>query len=107
MFVKRAIQCAVSRSFTGVGAATSSFLNRNEVVDRVLEAVKKFPKIDSAKVAVASHFSKDLGLDSLDQVELVMSLEDEFKIEIPDADADKIQSCEDAIKYIASNPQSK
>jgi len=43
------------------------------------------------------------GLDSLDAVEVGMALEDEFGIEIPDAEADKIQSVEDAIKYIAAN----
>ena len=48
-----------------------------------------------------------LGLDSLDAVEIVMNFEDEFGIEIPDADADKIQSTADAIKYIAANPKAQ
>lgn len=49
----------------------------------------------------------DLGLDSLDAVEVVMAIEDEFAIEIPDAEADKILSVEDAVKYIAAHPQAK
>ena len=55
----------------------------------------------------SAHFEKDLGLDSLDIVELVMAVEEEFSVEIPDADADKIFSVEDAINYIASHPQAK
>lgn len=48
-----------------------------------------------------------VGLDSLDTVEIVMSFEDEFGIEIPDADADKITSIPDAIAYIATHTQAK
>ena len=52
-------------------------------------------------------FQKDLGLDSLDTVEVVMALEEEFAIEIPDSEADKILSCTDAISYVASHPMAK
>jgi len=58
-------------------------------------------------VTAASHFVNDLALDSLDTVELVMAVEDEFGIEIPDAEADKIQTCKDAVDYIASHPNAK
>lgn len=50
------------------------------------------------------HFQKDLGLDSLDNVEIVMALEEEFKLEIPDKEADKIDSCTLAIEYIHNHP---
>lgn len=50
------------------------------------------------------HFQKDLGLDSLDNVEIVMALEEEFKLEIPDKEADKIDSCNLAIEYIHNHP---
>ncbi|KAM7275924.1 hypothetical protein ACFE04_017790 [Oxalis oulophora] len=50
------------------------------------------------------HFQKDLGLDSLDTVEIVMALEEEFKLEIPDKEADKIDSCHLAIEYIHNHP---
>lgn len=50
------------------------------------------------------HFQKDLGLDSLDTVEIVMALEEEFKLEIPDKEADKIDSCHLAIEYISNHP---
>lgn len=54
-----------------------------------------------------ANFQKDLGLDSLDTVELVMALEEEFAVEIPDAEADKILSVPEAISYIAAHPMAK
>ncbi len=59
------------------------------------------------QVKPSAHFEKDLGLDSLDVVELVMAFEEEFCIEIPDNDADKIFSVEDAVNYIAQHPMAK
>eukprot|EP00850_Spirogloea_muscicola_P000657 SM000002S05737 [mRNA] locus=s2:1908619:1908936:+ [translate_table: standard] len=55
----------------------------------------------------ALSFSGELGLDSLDTVEVVMALEEEFALEIPDSEADKITSTAEAIEYIASHPQAK
>jgi acyl carrier protein len=78
--------CFVFLNQCPVGTSQSSFLNKNEVAERVMESVKRFPKVDAKKVSASASFSNDLGLDSLDQVELVMALEDEFKVEIPDAD---------------------
>ncbi|KAL8500515.1 hypothetical protein ACS0TY_020197 [Phlomoides rotata] len=79
-------------------------LDKQEVVDRVLDVVKSFPKVDPSKVTPDVHFIKDLGLDSLDNVEIVMALEEEFKLEIPDKEADKIDSCPLAIEYIHNHP---
>jgi NADH dehydrogenase (ubiquinone) 1 alpha/beta subcomplex 1 len=50
---------------------------------------------------------KDLGLDSLDTVEIVMALEDEFNVEIPDAEFERILTASDAIKYIAAQPNAR
>ena len=58
-----------------------------------------------AQVSPTATFQADLGLDSLDTVELVMAIEEEFAIEIPDAEADKILSCGDAIAYLSAHPQ--
>lgn len=54
-----------------------------------------------------AHFQNDLGLDSLDTVEIVMALEEEFGFEIPDNEADKISSVNLAVDFIASHPQAK
>ncbi|KAJ4819281.1 Acyl carrier protein [Rhynchospora pubera] len=79
-------------------------LTHEEVVDRVIDVVKSYPKVDPSKVTPQVHFQKDLGLDSLDTVEIVMALEEEFKLEIPDKKADKIDSCPLAIEYISNHP---
>ncbi|GLT84246.1 hypothetical protein SLE2022_024900 [Rubroshorea leprosula] len=79
-------------------------LTKEEVIERVLSIVESFPKVDPAQVTPDVHFQKDLGLDSLDNVEIVMALEEEFKLEIPDKEADKIDSCHLAIEYIYTHP---
>ncbi|KAK4805054.1 hypothetical protein SAY86_004871 [Trapa natans] len=79
-------------------------LTKEEVVERVLSVVKSFPKVDPSAVTTDVHFQKDLGLDSLDNVEIVMALEEEFKLEIPDLEADKIDSTGLAIEYIYNHP---
>ena len=56
--------------------------------------------VDAAEVTPEASFIEDLGADSLDTVELVMALEEEFGIEIPDEEAEKIMTVKDAIEYI-------
>ncbi|KAI3459120.1 hypothetical protein Pfo_015783 [Paulownia fortunei] len=87
--------------------ARGSFLDKSEVTDRVLCVVKNFQKVDPSKVTPNAHFQNDLGLDSLDTVEIVMALEEEFSFEIPDSEADKINSINLAVDFIASHPQAK
>ena len=82
-------------------------LPENEIVERVLSVVKNFDKVDPKKVNPTSTFTTDLGLDSLDAVEVVMAFEEEFSIEIPDSDADNIKSTKDAIEYIKRSPSAK
>ncbi|XP_038703266.1 acyl carrier protein 2, mitochondrial-like [Tripterygium wilfordii] len=84
-----------------------SFLDKSEVADRVVTVVKNFQKVEPSKVTLNAHFQNDLGLDSLDTVEIVMALEEEFGFEIPDNEADKINSINLAVDFIASHPQAK
>jgi len=77
------------------------------VTDRVVSVVKNFNKVDPAKVGPNASFGADLGLDSLDTVEVVMAMEEEFAVEIPDAEADKITSVAEAVEYLAANPDAK
>lgn len=88
-------------------SSTGAFLDKDDVTERVLMLVKNFDKVDPAKVTPTSHFNKDLGLDSLDAVEVVMAIEEEFVVEIPDAEAEKILTVEDAITFIVAHPQAK
>ena len=59
--------------------------------------------VEAEKVTPEASFVEDLGADSLDTVELVMAFEEEFGIEIPDEDAEKLQTVGDAINYIKQN----
>ncbi|HGF7518103.1 TPA: acyl carrier protein, partial [Vibrio cholerae] len=61
--------------------------------------------VDEAEVKNESSFVEDLGADSLDTVELVMALEEEFDTEIPDEEAEKITTVQAAIDYVTSNAQ--
>lgn len=70
------------------------------VEERVKNIIVEQLGVDTAQVTENAKFVDDLGADSLDTVELVMALEEEFSIEIPDEDAEKIGSVGDAIKYI-------
>ncbi|KAL5769572.1 hypothetical protein ACOSP7_013726 [Xanthoceras sorbifolium] len=97
---------AVRRRFS-TEEVRGSFLDKSEVSDRVVSVVKNFQKVDHSKVTPKAHFQNDLGLDSLDTVEIVMALEEEFGFEIPDNEADKISSIDLAVDFIASHPQAK
>jgi acyl carrier protein len=70
------------------------------VEDKVKAIIVDQLSVNEADVAPEAHFIDDLGADSLDTVELVMKFEEDFDIEIPDEDAEKIQTVQDAIDYI-------
>jgi acyl carrier protein len=72
----------------------------SNVQERVVKIVAEQMGVDKGKVSPETSFVNDLGADSLDTVELVMELEDEFDISIPDEDAEKIQTVGQAIQYI-------
>ena len=75
----------------------------SDIAKRVKEIVAEQLGVEESLVLPESSFMDDLGADSLDTVELVMALEEEFDIEIPDEDAEKIQSVNDAIEYITEH----
>ena len=70
------------------------------IKERVLKVIDKQLNKDTSQIKLTDRFIEDLGADSLDRVELVMALEDEFdNLEIPDKDAEKIKTVQDAINY--------
>jgi len=75
------------------------------VEKRVKEIVSEQLGKDANEVTDGASFIDDLGADSLDIVELVMAMEDEFGIEIPDEEAEKIKTVKDVIEYIKANPK--
>ena len=73
------------------------------VDERVKEIIVEQLGVEEDEVLPAAKFIEDLGADSLDTVELVMAFEEEFDLEIPDEDAEKIATVGDAISYIKEN----
>ncbi|EGP86504.1 ACP1 mitochondrial matrix acyl carrier protein [Zymoseptoria tritici IPO323] len=97
------ITSRVSAPATSISAircyASSAGLGQEEVTGRILDLLKNFDKLSAN-----AHFTNDLGLDSLDTVEVVMAIEEEFSIEIPDKEADAIHSVNQAVDYIMKQP---
>lgn len=75
---------------------------QNEIEVRVKKIVVEQLGVKDDEVTTDASFVDDLGADSLDTVELVMALEEEFETEIPDEDAEKIVTIKDAVNYIVS-----
>ncbi len=73
------------------------------VPDKVKSIIAEQLGVEESEIKSESHFVNDLGADSLDTVELVMAFEEEFGIEIPDEDAEKITVVQTAIDYIKDN----
>ncbi len=79
----------------------------SNINERVKKIVVEHLGVDGAKVTDNASFIDDLGADSLDTVELVMAFEEEFGIEIPDEDAEKITRVKEAIEYIEGHAKKK
>lgn len=76
---------------------------KEAVFEKVKEIIVEQLGVDESEVTAEASFIDDLGADSLDIVELIMALEEEFDLEIPDEDAEKIRVVDDAVKYIREN----
>ncbi|KAJ8037706.1 Acyl carrier protein, mitochondrial [Holothuria leucospilota] len=72
----------------------------DQLEERTLNLLKLFDKVDPDKVKVESHLINDLGLDSLDVVEIIMAIEDEFALEINDEEAEKVFTVKDIIELL-------
>lgn len=73
-----------------------------DTLDKVKKIVSEQLEVDTEQVTPEANFANDLNADSLDVVELVMALEEEFDIEIPDEEAEKITTVQEAVNYIDS-----
>ena len=78
-----------------------------EIEEKVIQIVSEQMSVDKGEIARETSFVNDLNADSLDTVELVMELEDEFDLTIPDEDAEKLKTVGEAIDYIQKHNDSK
>ncbi len=76
-----------------------------DVLEKVKKIIVEQLSSEESEVTPAASFIEDLGADSLDIVELIMALEEEFGVEIPDEDAEKMATVGDAVKYIQEHVQ--
>jgi acyl carrier protein len=77
--------------------------SRDEVFERIKEVLAERLSVDEADINEEANFQEDLDADSLDLVEMIMELEDQFGIKIPDEDAQKIQTVGQAVDYVTSH----
>lgn len=78
-------------------------MNTEEVFEKVKAIIVEQLGVTESSVTMEASFIDDLGADSLDIVELVMALEEEFDMEIPDSDAEKVVTVSDVVEYIKEN----
>ena len=78
-------------------------MSSEEVFDKVKEIIVEQLGVAETAITPEASFIDDLGADSLDIVELIMALEEEFDLEIPDADAEKVVTVNDVVEYIKDN----
>lgn len=76
---------------------------KENIYERVKELIAEQLGIEEEEITLESSFVDDLGADSLDIVELIMAIEEEFDIEIPDEDAEKMITVNDAVAYVKEN----
>ena len=78
-------------------------MSSEEILEKVKAIIVEQLGVADTAVTMEASFIDDLGADSLDIVELVMAIEEEFDIEIPDSDAEKVVTVEDVVEYIKEN----
>ena len=78
-------------------------MNPDEILEKVKEVIVEQLGVEDENIKLDTSFIDDLGADSLDIVELIMALEEEFDMQIPDSEAEKISTVNDVVEYIKNN----
>ncbi|MBP3758644.1 MAG: acyl carrier protein [Firmicutes bacterium] len=73
------------------------------VFDKIKEIIMEQLQVDESEITMETNLMKDLSADSLDAVEIIMAIEDEFGIEIPDEEAETIQTVQDLVRFVEDN----
>ncbi|MBQ6089475.1 MAG: acyl carrier protein [Firmicutes bacterium] len=73
------------------------------VFDKIKEIIMEQLQVEESEITMETNLMKDLSADSLDAVEIIMAIEDEYGIEIPDEEAENIQTVQDLVKFVEDN----
>lgn len=97
--------CILSSKFDFSKSITRNYghdepMDLSLISQRVMLVLKLYDKVDPETLTLETHFMKDMGLDSLDHVEVIMAIEDEFHFEIPDLEAEKLMTPQAIISYV-------
>ena len=95
----------MNETFENLRGGELQVMSSEEVLEKVKGIIVEQLGVSDTAVSMEASFIDDLGADSLDIVELVMALEEEFDMEIPDADAEKVVTVNDVVEYIKENVQ--
>ena len=90
-------------SFVNLRGGELTVMSSEEIFEKVKKIIVDLLQVSEDNVTTESHFIDDLGADSLDLVELIMGIEEEFNIEIPDGEAEKVVTVGDVVEYIKEN----
>ena len=90
-------------SFANMRGGELKSMSSEEIFEKVKNIIVDLLQVSEDSVTLESQFIDDLGADSLDLVELIMGIEEEFNIEIPDGEAEKVVTVEDVVEYIKEN----
>ena len=97
------MQIKWNRTFRHLRGGELKKMSSEEILEKVKNIIVEQLGVTEANVTLEASFIDDLGADSLDIVELIMAIEEEFDIEIPDADAEKVVTVGDVVDYIKEN----
>merc|ERR1711936_1064039 len=93
--------CGIVRPIVAARYARLDPVSMSEIEGRVKHVLECYDKIDQTKLTMEAHFIKDLGLDSLDHVELVIAVENEFMLEIEDSDSETLMTTREICDHLA------
>src|SRR5881392_330273 len=99
--------CGTGRNPARVTPTEQIFMAEKSIEEKVKDIIVEQLGVNPEQVTPQASFIEDLGVDSLDIVELVMAFEEEFSVEVPDEDAEKLQTVGDVIKYIQERAKPK
>lgn len=106
-FTSKDYESGAPHMHTSFRQAQAKEVNFDDIQKRVMDVLSKYDKIDSSKLTLTSHLVNDLGLDSLDHVEIMMELEDEFGVEIPDQEAEKLMRPVEVANYVFKKEEAR